>query len=105
MSQLKAAIEKVKSTEDSDLNDAVLAAAKKESKRSVDDIYSEVVIDEVNNELLKAIQKADGDTVMVLLRQERLGSFEKLWRQTNLDYYQTKENKALSDRLRQKSKA
>lgn len=29
----------------------------------------------------------------MLIRQERLKSFEKMWRQANLDYYQTQDNR------------
>ena len=50
-------------------------------------------MDEINDELLKSAQKCDGDIVVMLLRQERLNSFSKLWRQANLDYYQTQKNR------------
>ena len=33
-----------------------------------DDIYREVVFDEVNQELMKAVQKSEGDTIVLLLR-------------------------------------
>jgi len=36
----------------------------------------------------------------MLLRQERLKSFEKLWMAANADFYQTQENKKLSERLK-----
>jgi hypothetical protein len=48
-----------------------------------------VVIDEINEELLKSAQKCEGDVVVMLMRQERLKSFESMWRNANLDYYQT----------------
>ena len=63
--------------------------ASKEAKRTQSDIYNEVVIDEVNQKLLKSVQKADGEVIVLLLRQERLKSFADLWRATNLDFYQT----------------
>jgi hypothetical protein len=65
------------------------ARARVESVKSPDQIYEEVVLDEINDELLKSAQKCDGDVVVMLMRQERLKSFERLWRQANLDYYQT----------------
>ena len=74
--------------------------ASKEAKRTQADIYNEVVIDEVNQKLLKSVQKADGEIIVLLLRQERLNSFADLWRKTNMDFYQTQENKILSERLR-----
>lgn len=63
--------------------------ASKESRRKLSDIYSEVVIDEVNDELMKKVQEADGPTIVMLVRQERVKSFEKLWKDTNVDFYQT----------------
>ena len=48
--------------------------AKKEVQRSPQEIYNEVVFDEINQELLKAVQKAEGELIVVLLRQERLAS-------------------------------
>jgi len=67
----------------------VATRARVEAGKSADTIYEEVIIDEINVELLKSAQKCDGDVVVMLIRQERLKSFEKLWRQANLDYYQT----------------
>ena len=52
---------------------------------------------------MKAVQKSEGDTVVLLLRQERIKSFSDLWKSTNMDYYQTQENKLLSERLKQKT--
>ena len=49
--------------------------ASKESKRTPVDVYNEVVFDEVNDELMKSVQKASGDTIIMLIRQERLRSF------------------------------
>ena len=49
--------------------------ASKESKRTPIDVYNEVVFDEVNDELMKSVQKASGDTIIMLIRQERLRSF------------------------------
>ncbi|TNV80913.1 hypothetical protein FGO68_gene11472 [Halteria grandinella] len=71
----------------------IAARARVEAVKSADQIYEEVVIDEINEELLKSAQKCDGDVVVMLIRQERLKSFEKLWRQANLDYYQTQDNR------------
>ena len=57
--------------------------------KTEDDIYDEVFIDEVNQELLKSVMGADGDIIVLLLRQERLKRFTDVWRQANLDYYNT----------------
>ena len=46
-------------------------------------------MDEVNAELMKKVQKADGDIIVMLIRKERMESFHKLWVDTNRDYYQT----------------
>ncbi len=63
--------------------------AKREASKTEDDIYEEVFIDEVNQELLKNVQKQDGSIVIVLCRQERLKKFSDVWRQANLDFYNT----------------
>jgi hypothetical protein len=63
--------------------------------KSPDTIYQEVVIDEINEELLKSAQKCEGDVVVMLVRQERLKSFEAMWRNANLDYYQTQKNRRI----------
>jgi hypothetical protein len=42
--------------------------AKKEVKRNLDDIYTEVVIDEVNDHLMREVNKAPGEVVVVMLR-------------------------------------
>jgi len=99
---LKKAISKVKtddSEESTGLLDQLKNTAKVQAERSLDDIYQEVVMDEVNDELMKSIQKAEGEIIVVLLRQERLKSFEKLWMDANMDFYQTQQNKRMSERL------
>lgn len=59
IAQLKDAIEKVKSESGSQEGKNIIkqleSTAKKEVKRNLEDIYTEVVIDEVNNELMKSI--------------------------------------------------
>jgi len=44
-------------------------------------------MDEVNAELMQKVQKAEGEIIVMLIRQERLSSFRKLWMDTNMDYY------------------
>ena len=39
--------------------------------------------------MLKNVLKQDGEIVVVLVRQERLKKFSEVWRQANLDYYNT----------------
>lgn len=56
--------------------DLVSEVALKQSVKTPDQIYDEVVIDEINEELLKSAQKCDADVVVMLMRQERLKSFE-----------------------------
>ena len=60
---------------------------KREAQKTEYDIYQEVFIDEVNQELLKNIQKCEGSIIVLLLRQERLKRFADVWQQANLDYY------------------
>jgi len=43
------------------------------------DIYQEVFIDEVNAELMQSVERAKGDAIVVLMRQERLKPFVRLW--------------------------
>jgi hypothetical protein len=40
----------------------------RESKKSEHDIYNEVFMDEVNQELLNSVLKTEGETVVLLLR-------------------------------------
>ena len=106
MSKLQEAIKKAKDSKykDQDSNQKLLAdlsnLADQKASRSVTDIYQEVVFDEINDELMKKVQKSEGDIVVLLMRQERMKSFEKLWVTTNMDFYQTKQNKALTERIR-----
>lgn len=53
------------------------------------DIYDEVFIDEINQELLNSVMRQQGEVVVVLMRQERLKKFTDVWRAANLDYYNT----------------
>ena len=46
----------------------MLEVAKREAAKTQDDIYEEVFIDEVNQELLKNVLKQDGEIIIVLLR-------------------------------------
>ena len=75
----------------------ITETAKRESVKTQSDIYQEVFIDEINGQLLNSVLKTEGDTIVLLMRQERLKSFIDLWRNANLDYYntQTKEIKQL----------
>ena len=50
------------------INQEVLEVAKREAAKTQDDIYEEVFIDEVNQELLKNVLKQDGEIIIVLLR-------------------------------------
>ena len=50
---------------------------------------------------MKKVQQSDGKTVVMLLRQERLKSFQKMWMDANVDFYQTQENRKLSERLKE----
>ena len=72
IAQLKEAIEKAKSKDDKSGSGQILksleSTAQKEAKRNLDDIYSEVVIDEVNNHLMEKVTKAPGEIIVVLLR-------------------------------------
>jgi hypothetical protein len=73
----------------SSTSDAISETARREALKTDHDIYSEVFIDEVNQQLLNGVLKTEGETVVLLLRQERLKSFSELWRSANLDYYNT----------------
>jgi hypothetical protein len=83
------------------INDSISEKAKKESTKTQHDIYQEVFIDEINQELLNSTLKADGEVIVVLMRSDRLKSFADMWRDANLDYYatQTKEHKELSKQV------
>ena len=96
VAQLKEAIQKVREEnkegkentgENQRLVKQLNDLAQKEVRRTPGDIYNEVIYDEINDELLKSLQKTEGEIVMVLIRQERLKSFEKLWINANMDFY------------------
>ena len=70
--------------------------ARVEALKSAEDIYQQIVIDEVNEELLKSAQKCEGDVIVMLMRQERLRGFADMWRGANLDYYQTQKNRRVA---------
>ena len=76
--------------------------AKREALKTEDDVYEEVFIDEVNQEILKNVMKQDGEVIVVLMRQERLKKFSDVWRQANLDFYNTQTQQ---DRNLRKQKA
>ncbi|CDW84757.1 UNKNOWN [Stylonychia lemnae] len=78
----------------SSTNELIKEIATKEAEKTRAQIYDEIVIDEINEELLKSVQKCEGNLVVMLVRKERLASFERLWKQANLDYYQTQDNKS-----------
>ena len=42
--------------------------ARVEALKSAEDIYQQIVIDEVNEELLKSAQKCEGDVIVMLVR-------------------------------------
>mmetsp|Transcript_9491 Transcript_9491/g.15977 ORF Transcript_9491/g.15977 Transcript_9491/m.15977 type:complete len:92 (+) Transcript_9491:920-1195(+) len=68
------------------------------------DVYREVVFDEINHELLNQVRKAEGDTIVLLMRKERLKSFEKLWKDSHPDFYLSQQNKEISQKVLQKLK-
>ena len=53
---------------------------KREAQKTEYDLYNEVFIDEVNQELLKNIHKCEGEIVVLLVRQERLKKFAEVWK-------------------------
>ena len=50
------------------MNAAVAKIAAAQSTKTENDIYEEVFIDEVNQELLKNVLKQDGEIIVVLMR-------------------------------------
>ena len=69
------------------INKEMTEVAKREAQKSEYDLYQEVFIDEVNQELLKNVQKCEGEIVVLLVRQERLKRFADVWKNANLDFY------------------
>lgn len=64
-----------------------------------------MVIDEINEELLKSAQKAEGKVIVMLMKQERLKSFKKMWTEANLDFYQTQKYKMAIEEVKEKEAA
>ena len=69
------------------INKEMTEVAKREAQKTEYDLYQEVFIDEVNQELLKNVQKCEGEIVVLLVRQERLKRFADVWKNANLDFY------------------
>ena len=46
----------------------MLEKAKREAQKTENDIYEEVFIDEVNQEMLKNVMKQEGEIIVVLMR-------------------------------------
>lgn len=85
----------------SSASEAISEAAKRESQKSEKDIYNEVFIDEINQELLNSVMKTQGDTVVLLVKKDRLLSFSDVWKDANLDYYNTqaKQTRSLQEQV------
>ena len=62
-------------------------------RKTHEQIYQEIFIDEINQELLKNINKCEGKIVDVLVNKERVSSFEKLWKNTYEEHYRDMERK------------
>lgn len=71
-------------------------------KKSDDQIYQEVFIDEINAEMIKNINKCEGTIINVLLKEERLSSFEKLWENTFEDHYKDLDRKRKLEEIKEK---
>lgn len=74
--QVDQVIEETSSQEEFDfskIRDDVVA----KEKKTYEQIYDEVVIDEVNQELLKNVSKCEGNVVNVIVKKERISSFGK----------------------------
>lgn len=66
-----------------------ISLSKQNHLKTVDNVYDQVIIDEVNEELMKSVQKQEAPVVVLLLRNERIPAFKVMWEKTNQDFYQT----------------
>lgn len=66
--QLKKALGDKANSEESKVGQQIQEKAQKEAARTQHDIYQEVFIDEINQQLLNSVQKADGEVVIMLMR-------------------------------------
>jgi hypothetical protein len=64
-----------------------ISLSKQSHLKTVDNVYDQVIIDEVNEELMKSVQKQTAPVVVLLLRNERIPAFKTMWEKTNFDYY------------------
>ena len=62
-------------------------------KKTHEQIFQEIFIDEINEELLKNINKWEGNIVDVVMNKERVPSFERLWKNTFEEHYRDMERK------------
>lgn len=87
-------IGEVATQEDDDFDfSKVKTDAIKKDKKTKEQIHQEVFIEEINQELIKNINKCEGCVVNVLMKNERISSFEKLWMHTFEEHYKDIERK------------
>ncbi|CAI2365335.1 unnamed protein product [Moneuplotes crassus] len=65
-------------------------------------IYQEVIIDEINQVMLKNIAKADGNIIAVIMKNERIPSFMKLWKGAYDEFYQDVDRKKKLEEIKEK---
>lgn len=60
------------------------------NSKSVEEIYQQVVVDEINEEIYNNVEKSKGDLCVLVLDNERLLSFSKLWKGMNPLFYEAR---------------
>lgn len=101
LDKIKQALNKTDDGEEFDFY-KVKEAETEEDRKTDEQIYQEVVIDEINNVILKNIQKCEGSVINVLMKNERISSFQKLWKNTYDDYYKDIEVKQKLENIKAK---
>jgi len=58
--------------------------------KSVEEIYQQVVVDEINEVIYNNVENSKGDVCVLVLDNERLLTFSKLWRDMNPLFYEAR---------------
>lgn len=98
---IKLALEQTEDEEEFDFAKANQDSTKDDMKTD-DQIYQEIIIDEINNVLLKNIAKAEGNIVSVIMKNERIPAFQSLWKGVYDEFYQDVERKQKMEDIKQK---
>lgn len=86
---------------DFDFKSVTSSILQKESKTK-EEIYQEVYIDEINQELIKNINKWEGNIINLIIQKERVSAFETMWKNTFEEHYKDLDRKEKLKKIEEK---